>query len=434
VHTLIQDNIRKELLFVGTEFGIFFTIDDGKNWVQLKSGIPTIPVRDIIIQERESDLVLATFGRGFYILDDYSPLRRISDELKEKKAEIFPVKDALMFIQTSGKSNQGSTYFTSDNPDFGATFTWYLNEVPKSKEQLRKDEEKKLFKDGKPIPQPTWRELELEGKEEKSHLIFTVYDSNGNVVRQLTTSPSKGVNRINWDLRYSMPTSVSLTGSFSPVSEGSGRRGRRGGGGGGILVMPGIYKVGLQMWHEGELTNLVDPVEFTCKKLDNTTLPVDNYRENVEFAQKVSKLAIAVVGTGRLIGETTSKVENIKQAIYSTPGASQDLMNKARALGVELEELNFKMNGLTAKASTEEIPPAGVPLNTRLGNITYTHMGSTSGITTTEKQNYEILKDEFPPVLEQLKRIVETDIPALEAELNRIGAPWTPGRIPVWKE
>ena len=429
VHTIIQDFIKPELLFCGTEFGVFFTIDGGKNWVQLKSGIPTIAVPDIVIQERESDLVLATFGRGFYILDDYSPIRIISEELKETKATILPVKDALMFIQTSGKGNQGNTYFSAGNPDFGATFTYYLNEVPKTKEQIRKDEEKKLFKDGKPIPQPTWREMELEEKAEKSHLIFTIYDATGNVVRQLTTSPTKGLNRLNWDLRYSMPTNVNVNGRFSPVAE-SGRQGRSGG----ILVMPGKYKVGLQMWHEGELTNLADPVEFTCKKLGNTTLPATDYNENVEFAKIVSKLAVAIVGTGRMIDETSSKIENIKQAIYSTPGTSQELMNKARDLGKELEELNFKMSGVQAKASAEETPPSQVPLNSRLGTITYTHMGSTSGITTTEKQNYEILKEEFPPVLDALKRIVETDIPALEAELNKIGAPWTPGRLPVWKE
>jgi hypothetical protein len=124
----------------------------------------------------------------------------------------------------------------------------------------------------------------------------------------------------------------------------------------------------------------------------------------------------------------------MKQAIYSTPGASQDLMNRARKLGVQLEELNFKLNGVSAKASSEETPPAQVPLNDRLGDITYSHMGSTSGITGTEKMNYEILKEEFPPVLSALKQIVETEIPALEAELNKIGAPWTPGRLPVWKE
>jgi len=424
VHTIVQDFVRPELLFVGTEFGVFFTIDNGKNWVHLKSGIPTIQVRDIAIQERESDLVVATFGRGFYILDDYSPLREVSAELENKEAAIFPVKDALMFVQTSGKSNQGSTYFTSPNPEYGATFTYFLKEVPKTKKQIRKEKEKELFKEGKPIPQPTWRELQLEGKEEKSHLIFTVYDNSENVINQFTKAPSKGVNRVNWNMTYSATANTRIRGEFDPITSG----------GRGILVMPGNYKVGLKLWHEGELTELVEPVEFTCKKLNNTTLPAADYAEKVAFAEKVNRLALAVVGTGRMITETTNKVEQIKQAIYATPGASQELMDRTRALSVELEELNFKMNGLPAKASGEEVPPAQVPLNDRLSNITYTHMGSTSGITTTEKQGYEILKEEFPPVLQALKRIVETDVPALEAELNKIGAPWTPGRLPDWKE
>ncbi len=434
VHTIVQDNIRKELLFVGTEFGIYFTIDNGKNWVQFKSGLPTIAVYDIAIQERESDLAIATFGRGFYILDDYSPLREIAEELKEKEAQIFPVKDALMFVQTSNKDNQGSAYYKAPNPDFGATITYYLKEASKTKKEIRKEKEKELFKEGQPIPQPTWRELELEEKEEKPHLIFTIYDSENNVVRQITQSPSKGVNRMNWDMRYAMPTTASVSGSFSPVESG-GRGGRRGGGGGGgILVMPGKYKIDMQLWQNGELKKLVEPVEFTCRKLDNTTLPADNYNENVQFARQVNKLAIAMQGSNRLLGELTTKVENMKQAIYTTPGASQDLMNKARALSVELEALNFKLNGVAAKASAEETPPSQVALNDRLGDITYAHMGSTSGITGTEKMNYEILKEEFPPVLDTLKRIVETDIPALEADLNKIGAPWTPGRLPIWKE
>ncbi len=304
-HTIIQDYKRPELLFLGTEFGVYFTVDGGKNWVQMKSGLPTIAIYDIAIQERESDLVLATFGRGFYILDDYSPLRKVSHEMVAQDAKIFPVQDALMYIQTSNKSNQGSTFYEAPNPDFGATFTYYLKEVPKTKKQLRLEKEKKLFKEGKPIPQPTWRELQLEGEEEPPHLIFTIYDENDNVVRQLTAAPSKGIKRITWDLRYSMPTSVRGNGEFNPVSEGRG--GRRGSG---ILVMPGTYKVGLKMWYEGKVTNLVDPVEFTCKKLNNTSLPASDYAENVAFAKKVSKLAIAVVGSGQLIDDLRSKVED----------------------------------------------------------------------------------------------------------------------------
>jgi hypothetical protein len=423
-HTIMQDFVRPELLFVGTEFGIYFTIDNGENWIELKSGLPTIPVRDIAIQERENDLVIATFGRGFYILDDYSPLREVSADLENKDAYIFPVKDALMFVQTSGKSNQGNTYFTADNPEYGATFTYFLKEVPKTKAQLRKEEEKELFKEGKPIPQPSLRELQLEEQQEKTHLIFTIYDQDGNVVDQFTKAPSKGINRENWNMTYAATANTRIRGKFNPITN-AGR---------GIMVMPGTYKVGLKMWHEGELTELVEPLAFTCKKLNNTTLPAEDYNENVEFAEKVNKLALAITGAGRMISENMDKVEQIKQAIYATPGASQELMDKARALGVELEELNFKMNGLPAKASGEEIPPAQVPLNDRLSNITYTHMGSTTGITATEKQAYDILTAEFPPVLQKLKGIVETDIPALEAELNKINAPWTPGRLIDWKE
>lgn len=424
VHTIAQDFINKNLLFAGTEFGIFFSIDEGKNWVQLKSGLPTIAVRDIAIQERENDLVIATFGRGFYVMDNYSPLREVSENLKDKEAAIFPIKDALMFVQTSGRSNQGSTYFTSKNPEFGATFTYYLKDVPKTKKQIRKEKEKELFKEGKPIPQPSWRELQLEEKAEKSHLIFTIYDANNNVINQFTKAPSKGINRVTWNLRYAATANTRLSGKFDPITSG----------GRGILVLPGKYKVGLKMWHEGELKELVKPVEFVCKKLNNTTLPAADYNENVEFAQKVNQLALAVVGTSRMISETTNKLEQIKQAIYSTPGAGQELMDKARKLSVEIEKLNFKMNGLPAKASGEEVPPEQVPLNDRLGNITYTHMGSTSGITTTEKESYKILKEEFPPVLKALKQMVENDIPAIEAELNKLGAPWTPGRLPDWKE
>ncbi|MFW5831980.1 MAG: WD40/YVTN/BNR-like repeat-containing protein, partial [Prolixibacteraceae bacterium] len=426
VHTFVQDFVRPDLYFAGTEFGVFFTVDGGENWVQLKEGIPVISVKDIAIQEDENDLVLATFGRGFYILDDYSPLRKLSPEFAEKQAHIFEVPDALMYVQTRGRNNQGDTYYKAPNPEFGATFTYYLKEIPKTKAQLRKEKEKELFEEGKPIPQPDWRELQLEDKQEKTHLVFSVYDDKGNVVRRITKAPSKGINRVNWDLRYAAPVNVKVEDAFDPTKLNNRNYG--------ILVMPGDYSVDLKLWHEGEFTELAGPVEFTARKLNNTTLPAEDYNENVAFGEKVSKLAVAMVGSNQLIDELITKVEHIKEAIYSTPGANQQLMNRARELGKELEQLHFTMNGVPAKASWEEIPPAQMPLTKRLSTITYTHMGSTSGITATEKQEYEILTEEFPPVLEKLKQIVAQDIPALEAQLNELNAPWTPGRVPDWKE
>ena len=101
--------------------------------------MPTISVRDMVIQERNNDLVLATFGRGFYILDDYTPLRELAmdQEILEKEAHLFKVADALMFVQTDAKYGQGSTFYKAKNPDFGATFTYYLKEVPKTLKEER---------------------------------------------------------------------------------------------------------------------------------------------------------------------------------------------------------------------------------------------------------------------------------------------------------
>ncbi|MDP2335154.1 MAG: glycosyl hydrolase [Bacteroidota bacterium] len=422
IHCIEQDYLAPNLLFAGTEFGLFFTIDGGKNWVQMKSGLPTIPVFDIALQTRESDLVLATFGRGFYVLDNYSALRELSHELASLEAHIFKVKDAGMFIQTSSKGNQGSTYYLAKNPEFGATFTYYLKEVPKTKKEIRQEAEKKLFKEGKPIPQPSWRDLQLEANEELTHLIFTITDEAGNAIRRLTKAPSKGISRITWDLRYAS-TRAPQGSKFDPVKESKGS----------ILAMPGKYKVGMSLWFEGQEKELVAPVEFTCKKLNLETLPASDYQEVVAFGRKVSKLSAAINGSNQLTDELISKVETIKQAIYAAPEADQKLMDVARKLADQLDELKFKMEGVKAKASSEEIPPAQVPIMDRLSNLAYVHYGSTSAITASEKAGLQILEEEFPPVLNELKQLVEKDIPALETALNKIDAPWTPGRLPVWK-
>ncbi len=422
VHCIEQDYLIPNLLFAGTEFGVFFTIDGGKNWVQMKSGLPTIPVFDMALQARESDLVVATFGRGFYVLDNYSPLRELSHELADQEAHIFKVKNANMYIQTSSKDNQGSTYYLAKNPEFGATFTYYLKEVPKTKKEIRQETEKKLFKEGKPIPQPSWRDLQLEAQEEPIHLIFTITDESGNVVRRMTKAPSKGISRLTWDLRYA-GTRAPQGSKFDPVKESRGS----------ILAMPGKYKISMSLWFEGKEKELAAPVEFTCQKLNLATLPAPDYQEVVAFGKKVTRLSAAIIGTNQLTNELISKLENIKQAIYAAPDADQELMNTARELAVKLDELKFKMEGLQAKASWEEIPPAQVPIMERLGNLTYGHYGSTSAITASEKADLAILEEEFPPVLEVLKLLVEKDIPALENALNKVNAPWTPGRLPVWK-
>src|SRR5262249_36341029 len=97
---LVEDHVAPELLFAGTEFGLYFTLDGGKNWVRLKGGLPTIPVRDLAVQRQQNDLVVGTFGRGIWVLDDYTPLRRLTRAALEKPASLFAVREALQYIPT----------------------------------------------------------------------------------------------------------------------------------------------------------------------------------------------------------------------------------------------------------------------------------------------------------------------------------------------
>ncbi|HDL17516.1 MAG TPA: glycosyl hydrolase [Bacteroidetes bacterium] len=422
VHTIAQDFINARLLFVGTEFGIFFSIDGGQGWVQLKSGIPTIAVRDIAIQKKENDLVLATFGRGFYILADYTPLRLFKKEMLKKDAAIFPIKDALMFVPKRGKYGQGATYFATKNPPVAATFTHYLQKTPMTLKQQRKEKEKKLIKNNQPIPYPGWDELRAEDNEEKPYLLFTIYDEFGNVVRKIPASPKKGINRMTWDLKYQGTAPVRLQqNKYNPLSSGRS----------GMLVLPGKYTVSLSQSVNGVLTELVPPQQFNVVPLQNTALPAANRKELVAFQKKAAELYRVVQGTDNAASELATRIQYIRQALLNTPSAPPGLDEKAKAMESELNTIFIKLNGDRTISKHSENPPTSI--SSRLRTMAFMHSRSTSELTQTEKDAYEIVKAEFTPLYAQIKKMLAVDVVALEKQMEKAKAPWTPGRLPEWK-
>ncbi len=423
VNTIVEDPEKPNLLFVGTEWGVFFTIDGGEKWIQLKSGLPTIKIPDIVIQEKEKDLVLATFGRGFYILDDYSPLRQVDKEFLNKEAFIFPVKDALMYIQKNGKYGQGTAYFKASNPELGAVFTYYLKEVPKTLKGTRKEKEKELFKKGEFIPQPTVEELKMESDEKAPYLVFKISDDEGNVVRKINSSASAGINRVVWDLKYESPSPLNLKDNkFEPTEKSSG----------GLLAMPGKYFVSMSIIVRGEEKQLVGPIEFNAVVLNNVTLSAANRREVVEFQKKATQLAKTVMGTQKYAEELVRKNDFIRQALnsYSAPF---ELLDRANKISKDLSDILFKFNGSQPPASREEIPPAEVPLVYRLETMIYTQYSSTSNVTKNQRVAYDVLLEEIRPVIDKLKQISDHDLKSIEDEMERLNIPWTPGRIPELK-
>ena len=192
VWRMVQDHIDSNLLFLATEFGIYFSTNSGDKWVKLKGGVPTIPFRDLTIHKGESDLIGASFGRGFFILDDYSPLRNLSETTLDAAAILFPVKDALWYVPRNIASQQGSGEYIADNPDFGATFTYFLKEGHESLTSQRKKKEKELKKSNSDIPFPGWAAIDAEEQEGKPQLRFIITDQEGKVIRTIDTGIKKG--------------------------------------------------------------------------------------------------------------------------------------------------------------------------------------------------------------------------------------------------
>jgi photosystem II stability/assembly factor-like uncharacterized protein len=420
VHTIEQDFQNKDLLFLGTEFSFYFSVDGGQFWKKLDAGLPDVAVRDIAIQKRENDLVIATFGRGIYILDDYTALRDLNTDFLTKEAAIFPVEDALMYMQTGDLYGQGSTVYHGANPAFGASITYYLKEAPKTLKSVRLKKEAELFKAGKPIPNPTKEELKKEENQLSPYLEFSIIDSNGDLVKNIYKPASVGINRVVWNLRYQGPNPPRRPlKKFNPTNSGTD----------GMLAMPGKYQVKMALVFNDEKKELAGPVEFNAKVLNNTTLGAKDRAALVNFQKQVIKLGKTMDGAERYLNEMKEKMVQIRQSIHNSPQASFELEQKAKTLSETLNDISFAYNGTPAAASPEEVPPELVSLNDRLGIILTTMWGSTSAPSQTATANYEILVEEFPAVLTKIKA-AKVELESIEKKLDEIGAIWTPGRLP----
>ena len=279
VHTVVEDHVEPGLLFAGTEFGVFFTVDGGKKWAQLKGGMPVIAVRDLEIQRRESDLVAATFGRGFYVLDDYSPLRLVDAERLAGDPFLFPVKRTWMFVPgarigSSEKSRQGDSFYSAPNPPEGAVLTYYLAKDRKTRKQARHEREKELAERGEATPHPTLEELRAEALEREPAVALTVRDEDGGLVRRVEGPAKAGFHRVTWDLRYPAADPVRLESGdradrYRYVPRGS-------------MVAPGVYTVELSVAVGGVETRYGDPRRVELVPLGNATLAAAD-REAVSY-------------------------------------------------------------------------------------------------------------------------------------------------------
>jgi photosystem II stability/assembly factor-like uncharacterized protein len=423
-----EDPVNANLLFAGTEYGAFFTIDGGAQWVQLKGGLPTIAVRDMAIQAREGDLVIATFGRGFYVLDDLSELRQIKAEALEQAGATYPVKDAWLYIERHPlggprKGFQGDAFYTAENPPYGAVFTAYLKDKLKTKKEKRQEAEKEAAKNGKTLPYPTIEELRAESEEPKPQVYFLIYDESGAAVRRVEGSTEKGFQRAAWDLRYpvvALPEKQEDEEDFAPASTE------------GTLVLPGNYSVRAFQNVDGVVTELGAPQSFKVVVEGQSSMTTGDLAAREEFHRKVARLYRAVSGATKTAHEVDDRLRLIREALRDVPGAEKALDAEVNAIEQKNRLIERALTGDQELQKRQEAVPSSI--DDRVEAIMEGERFSLARPTQSHVDDYTVAAAEFSGELGKLRSLVEVDLVKLEKELEAAGAPWTPGRVPEWAE
>ncbi|MEQ9300098.1 MAG: glycosyl hydrolase [Cyclobacteriaceae bacterium] len=415
-----QDHKDPNLLFLGTEYGIYFTVNKGVNWIKLDGGVPTISFRDLELHERDDDLVGATFGRGLYVLDDYAPLRAMSQTVSDKVNTLFAVRDAWWYhpnvpMQAKEMPTLGSTSYVADNPPFGAVFTYYIDELPQTAKTKRQAKEKTLNAQETNVPFPGWDQLSEEGLEEAPGVMLRIQNERGESVRWIEGAAKSGVSRTSWDLRLAAPHPIDLSEpAFQPPWSGSPM---------GPLVPPGTYSVALFVIDNGELKPQGAPQRFEVKPVH--PIASADLQAIAAFQEQTSELYRKIAGKSQKMSEASYQLRYINAALKETGKASPELYATLKALRVSLADLRSQLTGdRTPRQWNESTVPS---IMSRVRQVMNGHWDTTQLPTATQRRNIEIAEGGFETFQSSFETFFN-DLTNYEKTLENAGAPWTPNR------
>ena len=419
---VVQDHVNPHLLFVGAETGVFFTVDGGRQWTRLLGGAPTIAFRDLVIQTRENDLVGATFGRSFYVLDDYSPLRTVTSEMLANDSVLFPVRRAHWYVQrrplscarTGCVDSQGHSYYVAPNPAFGATFSYYLPEQLRSLKEQRQEAEKERIAQNESVDFPDWDRLGEEAREDSPAIVFTVSDADGNVIRHIEGPVEAGFHRVAWDLRYP------AVDPWTPEEERSEFENPTG-----VLAAPGTYRVAMYQRADGELTALNQDQQFEVVSIREPTLAGSSQDERIAFSRQVDEMRRAVSGTLNSIDEVLEELDAIKETLQSS---TADMALYAQANSIQQRIIQVRDRLTTNETRDKFIDPGLMSVRDRLSYASYDPNGNAHGPTQTQRETFAIARDAYAEIGPALTALIDSEYQALKRALDAAGVPWTPGR------
>ncbi len=415
VYTLVQDHVDADLLFVGTEWGVYFTNDGGQNWKKLGAGLPTIAVRDIDVQRRENDLALATFGRGFFILDDYSPLRNLDEGVFEEDAHIFPIKDGLVF-QTSNPLGYGApgflgaSYFMADNPEIGATFTYYIKESIKSPTSERQSAEA----DMETITYPSAEEIRNEDRYQTAYLTFVIRDEAGNEIRRINKLQGTGVQRFTWDGQMQSKS------YFSTRGEPTTNMGTTG------FAPAGTYSVQIYRTANGITEALTEATSFQLNHLNNATFVGDDLEKN-DFNTELDAAYRDLSAVSQELDRQQERISELEAIVRGTPGVPMEFLAQLREIDNQLADISIVLNG--DQSLTRREFETTTSLSEILGISAWGAYSSSAAPTQTQRDGLTTVAEELQGIISQLEQSADALL-IIKTQAYAYGAPYLEGDLP----
>ena len=396
IHVIREDPVQKNLLFLGTEFGLYISFDRGKEWMKWSNGLPTVPVRDMVIHPLDNDLVIGTHGRSVYILDDIQPLRDISTAVMAKKLHLFKVADTYQF-QTSmfslGYLTPGNMEFQGQNRPYGALITYSIGASPAEPP----------IKDG----QDSAEETDAKKKEEQVEI--AILDNQGEIIRTVKGTRNPGINRVNWDLRREPFKTLRdpYEGLFPQA---------------GPLVMPGTYKVRITMDEEvveDDFQVLADP------------------RYTVSSAGRRAKYNL-ILENGKYIEAVTTAYKKVQESVEALEEVLKriDRLEEKRQEYIRIKATEFKkrLQGYANRLS----PPkdrSGIfeetELSSRLATLGTRLESSFDAPTTAQRQEFQELKAAVHQELYKINRFFKEEFPRFVQEIKGAGFTIFPDLDPI---
>jgi photosystem II stability/assembly factor-like uncharacterized protein len=408
VWRFVQDYINKDLFFLATEFGIYTSLNAGDSWQKI-GGSPTISFRDIVIQKRENDLVGASFGRGFFVLDDYSALREMNSENLAAKGKLFKPRDAKLFRPRNSLGNTGGQFYIADNPTYGAVFTYHLNDVPKTSKSIRIQSERQLNNSGSDIPFPGYDKLSDEMIEKSPSIILTIKDSNGNHIRNVKQNASNGSGKIAWNLRHK---------SYYPVRAGRAQS-NWWFNPSGPYVTPGEYSAELYLENNGSIEKLDGPVSFNVKPLREGTLKGASYDEYNNFRERVSSLYVELSAYEDEFSLMKNKIQLLEKASMELEVFSPETIKLVSDFSSKFEKFEREVEGNPAKAEIGEWDTNTLSMRIRLA---MQGLSTSYGPTDLNSSNLEISEKMFNTMKVQIEQM-KSELEEIEKAVKDLNPP-----------